>query len=1205
MKRIYPVFLHSLLIFLFFAITSAASDIVDVEALNSQIIMLHFDDGYVRYHQRGESRQNEWIVAEPLDVIKAGNTDNYTIKSSDGFYATPQSPVKVTRKSKGTEFSWLCQNYVANVGCVNTKPDHTKEHWIYLQLPEPLEMGKKYTISTNDVAGNGKVWELDFTLEDNRTEAIHVNIVGYDPLAPKKYGYVYHWGGELGSIDFSKYNGNNFYLINTKTNEKAYTGTLKFRKDKTNKETYQTNDTPNQNFLGADVYECNFSDFNIPGEYYLAVEGIGKSFAFKIEKDIYRLPFYTSVRGLYHNRSGIDLEQPFTEFTRPAPPNPVKTPGFAGKLKYTTSRFIDWNDLDNSALDKPAIEAGILGPIDTWGWYQDAGDWDGYISHLKIPAMLMLTWEIAPEKFADGELNLPEGVNQIPDVLDEARWLIRFFYRTRHEIIDKNYGTGGVGSRVAPDWFGQAAEGTPSYLDNGQWIISGEDPFTTYFYAGLAGHFALVLDKLGITDPEGIDWKKEADEAFQWARNNTRPNDLIPNKVHEFNIKDFELYAAASLFRLTGESYFEQIIKQNLSQITSTTVINEDKKWGTYALITGTEHEIEDALFMSKLKGAIIATADQEYNSIEQRACRFGGNIYMPMLIGQGTTPMIFEMMMGHFLSKDFAPSKTNNYLAGIYTTADYFLGCNPLNMAYITHVGVRYPERVMHLDSWYSDNGEMIPGITPYGPWKDDGANPATGPWDIHWPYKTLYPEGINNWPGHERWFNNYTTPLNAEFTVHQNTILSAVVYGYLCDVPDGSFDPNKRPSVGITSPAHNSEIGGDINIIPALSDPNGDDDIAWVEFYNGWHKIGQTNSAPFNFTWKKPIYGTAELSAKVVDKRGFSAKSEIVEIVVKPLDYNVTIVVKDSLTNQVITNCKVTIHEQEKFTNGMGEASFEQVSGLMNIQIEHSNYFTKNVSQMSIYSDTTLVYYLAQKKNEILIVIHDNYGGELIEGAQVNFNSGQIISNNNGEAYFEFYNGNFEYQITKNSFRDESGIVEINTDTTLHFFLVRTDAEIKLVLKDGITPVNNATVVVNADTLFTSSIGIARFKGLPVFNSYDYIISKTGYYDMSGSIFLKTDTTVSVAMASIPVHTEEFTENGEIRIWPNPAKGILSVSSTKNIVSIIVFTLSGQKTEIPMKTESGNWQLNFSKAKQGAYLLEIRFAETKCEIRKVFVIK
>ena len=151
------------------------------------------------------------------------------------------------------------------------------------------------------------------------------------------------------------------------------------------------------------------------------------------------------------------------------------------------------------------------------------------------------------------------------------------------------------------------------------------------------------------------------------------------------------------------------------------------------------------------------------------------------MVVGQGTTPRVFEIMLGHYISKEAAPSKTEDYLAGIFTTADYFLGCNPMNMAWITHVGVRYPERVLHLDSWYSDTGEMIPGITPYGPWRDQSGGSTIGPWDLRWPYKTLYPEGIENWPGHERWFNNYTTPVNAEFTIHQNTVLSAVVYGYL----------------------------------------------------------------------------------------------------------------------------------------------------------------------------------------------------------------------------------------------------------------------------------------------------------------------------------------------------------------------------------------------------------------------------------------
>src|SRR5680860_126181 len=124
MKRFRCFFISSLLVFLFFAKLSTASDVVNVEALNSQIILLHFDDGYVRYHQRGESRQNEWVVSEPLDVLQAVNRDNYKIQCADGYYANPQKPLKVTRKSKGTEFSWLCQNYVANVGCVNSKPDH-------------------------------------------------------------------------------------------------------------------------------------------------------------------------------------------------------------------------------------------------------------------------------------------------------------------------------------------------------------------------------------------------------------------------------------------------------------------------------------------------------------------------------------------------------------------------------------------------------------------------------------------------------------------------------------------------------------------------------------------------------------------------------------------------------------------------------------------------------------------------------------------------------------------------------------------------------------------------------------------------------------------------------------------------------------------------------------------------------------------------
>jgi hypothetical protein len=818
-----------------------------------------------------------------------------------------------------------------------------------------------------------------------------------------------------------------------------------------------------------------------------------------------------------------------------------------------------------------------------------------------IPATLMLTWEIAPEKFADGELNLPEGVNQIPDILDEARWLIRFFHRTRHEIMKKGYGTGGVGSRVAPDWFGHAPEGTPSNLDNGQWIISGEDPFTTYFYAGLAGHFALVLDKLGIEDPEGIDWKKEAEEAFIWAKNNAKPTDWDPAKVHNYILKDFELYAAASLFRLKGNPDYLQIVKNNLSTVISTTVLDEDKKWGTYALITGNEHQIDDAAFMSKIKGAIMATAEQRFTSIGLRACRYGDNMWMPMVIGHGTTPRVFEVIMGHFLSKSFVPSKTADYLAGIFTTADYFLGCNPLNMAWITHVGVRYPERVMHLDSWYSETGEIIPGITPYGPWKDDGANPATGPWDIHWPYKTLYPEGISKWPGHERWFNNYTTPINAEFTVHQNTLLSAVVYGYLCNVPDGSFEPNKKPSIGIISPEHESGISGDININVSVSDPNGEDDIAWVEFYNEWHKIGQSNEPPYNFTWKKPPYGTVQLSAKVIDKSGFSNKSETIQITTIPLDYKVSVVVTDSITGLPVATCEVKIQDSTKITTAEGLATFEKVSGLMNILLQKKGYKSKNLNQISIYSDTTLYFTLTPIKKSITIVLRDDYSGSFITSAFVNFNSISKTTGVNGDVTFSEYDGTYAYSLTKTNYFTGEGELKIASDTILNLFMTRSQAEIKFVLQQGAVPVSNAKVAVLTDTATTSNLGIARIRNLNVPSNFEYHIYKSGFRDVMGSVYLRTDTTLNIQMEMIPVNASGFEKTENLRIWPNPVDEVLFLSSSESIAGYSVYNLAGSKIKVESSAVNGIIQFDFSRVIAGIYFIEISFVNHRNVTRKI----
>lgn len=761
------------------------SDLVEVLPLTDRVLMLHFDDGHVEHHKLGRPRHEESVVVDPLDVEVASRPQNYQIISADDpAYRTAKQPVRVGRKSKGTDFAWFADKWV-NGRAVNERPDHAKEHWVYLVLPSPLQRGPTYRVETGSLARNGTSWTLVFDEREARSEAVHVNLLGYVPGAPAKYAYVSHWLGDLGGLDLPKAESRSFRLLDQTSGKEVFRGPLRLRMRADQQETaHQSDSPPHGNFLKSDVYECDFSAFATPGQYVVAVDGVGCSFPFRIEADVYRPAFRNVARALYHNRSGIALEEPFTKFTRPAPHNPRLTPGFDGKLLYTTVRFTEWG---SEGGDPKQLLAEARGPLDAWGWYQDAGDWDSYYSHLRVAQELLLVYQVAPRNFSDGELNIPESGNGVPDLVDEAAWLPRFLHRLRQELIQKGYGTGGVGLRVAGDAFGSDEGTLPDGTKVGQgswqdtartWVVSGEDPWSSYRYAGVAAQLAEVLGKLKVKDPEGVDWRKEAVETYQWARSHTRPGD---DQKRDPSLAEPRLYASAALWRLTGEPGYQEAVRADSREITPTTLLWGDALHGPAQFVLPGAAAAGDQELTSRLRGALLATADQAaIETPRRRAMRWGGNWYMPMLVGQQTTPMILEAVVGHALTRDVDEAKARAYLSAVYSSCDYVLGCNALNTTWVTGLGPRHPNQVFHMDAWYNGKDAFHPGLIPYGPWRKE-KDLGQGPWDVAWPHGTVYPK-IDEWPGNERWFDNRCSPMNSEFTVHQNLGPAAAVFGFLC---------------------------------------------------------------------------------------------------------------------------------------------------------------------------------------------------------------------------------------------------------------------------------------------------------------------------------------------------------------------------------------------------------------------------------------
>ena len=764
---------------------AAAADVADVLPVNDRILMVHFKEGHVEYHRRGEPRGADVVQIAPLDVAAASAIQGYRLSSAeDSAYETAEHPISVNRKTKGGEFAWYVDVW-SNGRAVNKRPDQVREHWLYLELPTPLQRGKTYTLSTGGLATNGREWTFTFIESKLRSEAVHVNTLGYAPVAPQKFGYVYHWMGDKGSLDLGSCKGKSFHLVDTATGEPAFSGQIAFRMPKAQRETAQPDDTPAGNFLGADVWECDFSSFTRPGTYTLTVDGIGSSWPFRIADDVYQTPYYHVARALYHNRSGIELKEPYTTFTRPAPHNPALTPGFSNRLFYTTTRFTEWG---GEGGKRELLDAGRKGNLtEAWGWYQDAGDWDSYPTHLRPAFEMLLVNAIAPASFKDGELNIPESGNGVPDLMDEAAWLPRFCYRLRHELLAKGWGTGGISLRVAGDAYGGDEKVLPDGRKVGQgswedvdrdWMVAGEDPWSTYRYVAASALLEHALKIAGVTDPEGVDWKMEAVEAYDWAVANTREDDNS-QKSQEGQLGHARFMAAAALFRLTGEARYQDQFQKDGADIRPNTILSGERLYGAAFYVLGGGPVAPDTQTLATIRSSLLATADEIVIATPaKRALRWGGAYGYPMLAGQQTTPWVLEGVVGYALTRDSDPEKARAYLGGLYTTADYFLGNNALNMTWITGVGPRSPTHIFHMDAWYSGKDAYPPGFIPYGQWRKDTT--GNGPWDRGWAHHTVYPD-IDQWPGNERYFANRCSPMSSEFTIHQQSGPVAALYGFL----------------------------------------------------------------------------------------------------------------------------------------------------------------------------------------------------------------------------------------------------------------------------------------------------------------------------------------------------------------------------------------------------------------------------------------
>lgn len=429
---------------------------------------------------------------------------------------------------------------------------------------------------------------------------------------------------------------------------------------------------------GDNVASLDFSDVTEAGSYYFVDANGEKSCSFTISDKPFDNLFKDIQKMFYFQRCGMELEEKYAGI-------------YTHKACHTAKVTL---------LKDPSVSCTCIG-----GWH-DAGDFGRYVTAGVVAvAHLLYSYELC-EKEYDINLNIPESDLEMPDILSEVAYELKFFLQMQRE-------DGAVYHKCTS-------------IHHTSFVMPEDDPLpfimtpvSSLATADACGVFAQAVRIYEKYDKEFANTLKEAAiRSFEW---------LVANPAYEFvNPKecrtgtyedpcdaDERLYAYAEMYRLTGDTRCLSLMRGILEYKISTTALG----WGdvggfaSIAVLTAPE-----GTFSTDLTNNLRQKWLDEANRLVEVAC---GNEYgiafHPFNFGWGSNMGVLlggmELCFAHKLTG------CQKYLDAALAQFDYILGRNALEVSYVTGYGEKAFRNPHNRPTVADGIDDPIPGFVSGGP--------------------------------------------------------------------------------------------------------------------------------------------------------------------------------------------------------------------------------------------------------------------------------------------------------------------------------------------------------------------------------------------------------------------------------------------------------------------------------------------------------
>ncbi len=720
------------------------------------------------------------------------------INSSGVFTAPASSEFNVTVNGQAAAVKSIGFRRRAGYAPLDVR-DLRVDNYLFLELNGTVPEGATVEVKNP----SGALWPSTMPFQSTAnarrySPAIHVNQEGYVPAFPKK-AMVGYYLGTLGELNISATQG--FKIVTASTGVTVYTGTLTARLETG----YVYAPLPYQKVLEAD-----FSSVTAPGEYQLVVPGVGASLPFLINEGVAMAFTRTYGLGLYHQRCGSTNALPFTRHIHDAChllPAEVPSPQSSYAFTWATIASKNGDAKNDPRHTAPQLkdEASQLypfvnkGTVDVTLGHHDAGDYSKYtINVAQLSHLLTFTADSIQGANALDNLGLPESGDGVSDILQEAKQEADYLAKLQDAdggfyfiVYPKNR---EYESDVTPDkgdqqvvWPKNTSATACSVAALAQ--IASSPQFKQAYPTAAAAY--LNKAKLGWDFLSKAIAKHGKDGSYQ----------KVTFYGHNYLHDDELAWAAAEMFAATGESQYHQKLMEWFPDPSDTRTF----RWGWWRMSESWGNAIRSYAFAARsgrlaaaqLNSAYLAKCEEQIKLAGDDALKWSNQSAYGTAFPEATRRVLaagwyFSLDQASDMAVAYQLNPKAEYVTALVGNMNYEGGTNPVNMTYLTGLGLKRQREVVNQYA-KNDRRALAPAGIPLG-------NVQDGPESL-WYYpnselrKLSYPADLSSagqiFPFYDRWTDTWN--VTTEFiTVNQaRGLISAATLATLTAAKSTAWKP------------------------------------------------------------------------------------------------------------------------------------------------------------------------------------------------------------------------------------------------------------------------------------------------------------------------------------------------------------------------------------------------------------------------------